>query len=570
MAPRGLVERLRSNEIKKFQPSWSCFTVFWLFIGFIIPLVLRKSLLSFSTGNCRVALTPGRNVAREANSKTATTYIAENRKQQFIFVGVMTAEKFLDNRAKAVYETWGGTVPGGLAFFASSRRSSKQSGLPVVSLKGVDDSYPPQRKSMMMLKYMHDNYIDNYEWFMRCDDDVYVRTEKLERFLRTLNSSEDLYIGQAGTGRRDEKGQLGLGWGDNFCMGGSGIVMSRSTLRKVVPYFEYCLKHLVTIHEDVEVGRCIKMFVGISCTWAFEMQSLFYHNRSRESYMFNLNTKAVRNAITLHPVKKAAYMYRLHVHFMKLKIQDLLYETVVQQRNLRNMDKLLLSNDNNNGSRMSIEELALLNDVKDFGHRMQRNHTPDWDMFTARKTYSYKENSPEIGMINPTRESLNQVLGQTMMIVNNEAKKVLHRTLEFKRLNHGYKRLHPVYGMQYMLDLLMKYHRHIGYNRRRMTVHVRHHAYLQQPFGDLVYMVEPPKRQSTPSPVHFLLPLAGRLVPMKRFLKTFEKVCLRGGWGIEAKLLIIYFNDVSPGVEQSGFSILTVIAIRKRICGGLR
>ena len=189
--------------------------------------------------------------------------------KRFIFIGVITAEKFLDNRAKAVYETWGSSLPGSLAFFSSD--NSRSSSLPVVSLKGVDDSYPPQRKSMMMLKYMHDNYIDDYEWFMRCDDDVYVRTDKLELFLRTLNSTEDLYIGQAGTGRQDEKGMLGLGWGDNFCMGGPGVILSRSTLRKVVPYVEYCLQHLVTSHEDVEVGRCIKMFVGISCTWAFEV-----------------------------------------------------------------------------------------------------------------------------------------------------------------------------------------------------------------------------------------------------------------------------------------------------------
>ena len=110
---------------------------------------------------------------------------------------------------------------------------------------------------------------------------------------------------------------------------------------------------------------------------------------------------------------------------------------------------------------------------------MRPDETPDWEMFTPRKVYSYRTHAPEIGMMNPVKDGLNHVLGQTMSIINREARKVLHRTLEFKRLNHGYMRYHPKYGAQFMLDLLMKYHRHVGYNRRRMTVHVRHHAYLQ-------------------------------------------------------------------------------------------
>lgn len=273
------------------------------------------------------------------------------------------------------------------------------------------------------------------------------------------------------------------------------------------------------------------------------MQSLFYHNHSNEqAFTNNINTKSVRNAITLHPVKRAAYMYRLHVHFMKLKIQDLLHATVKQQRRLRVLDKLLAKNVTD----FSLEELVTLNDIRDFGHKMQRNQTPDWDMFTARKVYSYRFNSPEIGMINPTREGLNQVLGQTMMIVNREARKVLHRTLEFKRLNHGYKRYHPVYGSQYMLDLLMKYHRHIGYNRRRMTVHVRHHAYLQHPFSSLVYMVEP-LNEHIPF-VNFVLPLAGRLEQFKRFMQTFENVCLIVKQKV--RLLILYFKDATPDTGQ--------------------
>lgn len=236
-----------------------------LIFGFTVALFLRQNLLPVQSRRCHM------NFIRDVRPSTLSK---ELNSKHLIFIGVMTAEMFLDSRAKAVHDTWGRNVPGKLEFFSSGTSQTKME-LPVVSLPGVDDSYPPQRKSMMMLKYMHDNYIDQFEWFMRSDDDVYIRTEKLASFLQSLNSSQDIYLGQAGTGSKDEKGLLGLGSGDNFCMGGPGVIISRSVLKKVVPHIEYCLKHLLTSHEDVEVGRCIKRFVGIPCTWSFEVSFLF-------------------------------------------------------------------------------------------------------------------------------------------------------------------------------------------------------------------------------------------------------------------------------------------------------
>ena len=192
-------------------------------------------------------------------------------KSQFIFVGIMTAEAFLQTRAQAVFNTWGKNVAGKVTFFSS--QTNKRSRLPLVSLPDVDDSYPPLKKSLMMVKYMHDHHIDDFEWFMRADDDVYIRNDKLERLLRSLNSSEDIYLGQAGTGAKKERGMLNLLPGDNYCMGGPGAVFSRSVLRKVAPHVEHCLLQAPKshMHEDTELGRCIQRYVGISCTWAYEV-----------------------------------------------------------------------------------------------------------------------------------------------------------------------------------------------------------------------------------------------------------------------------------------------------------
>jgi chondroitin sulfate synthase len=123
---------------------------------------------------------------------------------------------------------------------------------------------------------------------MRADDDLYARGEKLEEFLRSLDAGKAHLIGQAGLGNSAEYGQLALGAQDNYCMGGPGVIVSRETLNLVAPHLQSCLLSMLTTHEDVELGRCIKQVVsifelilcvfrkhvGISCTWNYEMVSL--------------------------------------------------------------------------------------------------------------------------------------------------------------------------------------------------------------------------------------------------------------------------------------------------------
>lgn len=103
-----------------------------------------------------------------------------SRPRGFLYVGVMTAQKYLGSRALAAQRTWARFIPGRVEFFSSQQPPNAGLGqppppLPVIELPGVDDSYPPQKKSFMMIKYMHDHYLDKYEWFMRADDDVYIK-----------------------------------------------------------------------------------------------------------------------------------------------------------------------------------------------------------------------------------------------------------------------------------------------------------------------------------------------------------------------------------------------------------
>jgi chondroitin sulfate synthase len=98
------------------------------------------------------------------------------------------------------------------------------------------------------------------------------------------------------------------------------------------------------------------------------------------------------------------------------------------------------------------------------------------------------------------------------------------RVIDYKDLLYGYRRFNPVYGPDYMLDLLLVYRKFKG--KRKMTVPVRRHAYLQQPFLEPEFRRSDVIARQSLERVHFILPLAGRYKTFLRFMDNFEESCL--------------------------------------------
>ena len=123
-----------------------------------------------------------------------------------------------------------------------------------------------------MLKYFYDNFLDKYNWFLRADDDVYVRVDRLTALLSKLDPLEPLYLGQPGMGKPEDRERLELLPHECYCMGGPGVVFSRGLLQLLGPHLEECLRNVVvSYNEDVEVGRCISRRVGIQCSWSYQV-----------------------------------------------------------------------------------------------------------------------------------------------------------------------------------------------------------------------------------------------------------------------------------------------------------
>lgn len=64
-----------------------------------------------------------------------------------------------------------------------------------------------------------------------------------------------------------------------YLMGGPGIIMSRGLLRKLRPRLSYCIQHMFSSHEDIEMGRCVWNEVKDAVTpIAWETLDYFYQH----------------------------------------------------------------------------------------------------------------------------------------------------------------------------------------------------------------------------------------------------------------------------------------------------
>ncbi|XP_055384822.1 chondroitin sulfate synthase 1 [Condylostylus longicornis] len=574
----------RSAMSKRKTFIFSCFGIA---IGLCIGTVFKNYRALEIVKRCKIRPTQTRSALEIIGMSSDETIY--NSQKNFVFVGVMTAKNFLNGRAKAVFDTWGKEVPGRIAFFSSE--GSYSSSIPVIDLKNVDDRYPPQKKSFMMLYYMYEHFIDKFEWFIRADDDVYMDVSNLEEFLRSIDSSKPQFIGQAGKGNNEEFGLLSLEFDENFCMGGPGVILSRETLRRVAPHIPACLKNLYSTHEDVEIGRCVQKFAGIPCTWNYEMQYIMRHNSSgKTAFTGSLKKKDVNSAISLHPVKQAPLMYRLHSYIQGLKAHELRQESLYVHRDIIKMSKLLSLNGISDKylapgvplySPLSGEErfedhtvLGISPDLNKFLPN-NTNEILTWE-FIARSLYSAYHSNPKRKIDGTTKEGLEDAIIEIMEHINNFSRQ-RGRVIEFRELLYGYSRLNPVHGQDLILDLLLIYKKYRG---KKMTVPVRRHLYIQRSFTsifvkefdenffNLTFQMSANNSEfsskfknilntgfakisnsfSLPvfqmndikSKIAFTLPIKGRIESYKNFIRNYEKIAINSDHN--CNLLVIIFG----------------------------
>lgn len=161
-----------------------------------------------------------------------------------ILCWVLTHPDNHQTKAKAVKDTWGRRC-NKLVFISTTLDND----LDVLLVNVTEDRIHLWGKTQQGLKQVYENYGNDFDWFLKADDDTWIFMENLRNFLYAYSPDTPIYFGCK------LKPYVPQGY-----MSGSGYVLSREAVRRfnedALIDDQKCWNGTEG-NEDVEIGKCL-------------------------------------------------------------------------------------------------------------------------------------------------------------------------------------------------------------------------------------------------------------------------------------------------------------------------
>ncbi|XP_071098499.1 glycoprotein-N-acetylgalactosamine 3-beta-galactosyltransferase 1-like [Haliotis cracherodii] len=157
---------------------------------------------------------------------------------------ITTREVNMETKLKAVNETWGKRCDKMLYVMTTNK-----TGPDILGVTIPDSHRTLTEKIVHAFTHMYNTSLDEYDWFLKADDDTYVIVENLKFLLAHLNASKPVYVG-------DHFAPFSP---NGYMSGGAGYAVSREALRRLVEqgYRVPGRCRHAGGSEDIETGRCM-------------------------------------------------------------------------------------------------------------------------------------------------------------------------------------------------------------------------------------------------------------------------------------------------------------------------
>ncbi|CAK1591374.1 unnamed protein product [Parnassius mnemosyne] len=218
-----------------------------------------------------------------------------------LLAGALTSEDALGGRAAALNRTAARLLPALRFFITASALRSAPAGANVVGFTDTREMLKP----FHALKYLADNYLEEYDFFFLVTDTTFVNAQRLTELVSRLSVSQDVYMG---TVAEDDT---------QYCSLESGILLSNSVLRAVHGALDWCVRNSYSPHHHENIGRCVLHAAHITCTSFLQGERYLSWRLTGEMEP----QPALADAVTAHPVHAPEHLYQLHAYVSRVLLQ---------------------------------------------------------------------------------------------------------------------------------------------------------------------------------------------------------------------------------------------------------
>uniref|UniRef100_A0A1B6C963 Hexosyltransferase n=1 Tax=Clastoptera arizonana TaxID=38151 RepID=A0A1B6C963_9HEMI len=364
-------------------------------------------------------------------------YATELGVREKLFIAVLTTPETISNLGIALNKT-AAHLTSKIMFFidAPSAQKINVSSLKLPGIVGFTDTREIL-KPFHLIKYILDNFLEDYDFFFIIKDSAYINIKNLYNFVNKISISEDAHVGQP-TPNDD----------NSFCSLDSGILISNSVVRKMKESLEWCVKNAKQDSANDNFGRCIIHSSELPCTNT--IQGLNYKSQIIETRkdidlltISNPEENLFNESMIVYPVNVPDDFYKLHSYFAKQLIIS----------NLAKIEEL----------RHSIVNISYSTPKGRKGVTWPIGNQPPtipathfdilrWDYFTLTHVYLDNDFSNLKPLTGAEKQDIEYVLNASIAKIEEKYK----GELKFRKFINGYRKFDPARGMDYVLDLAFR------------------------------------------------------------------------------------------------------------------
>uniref|UniRef100_A0A2A4J776 Hexosyltransferase n=1 Tax=Heliothis virescens TaxID=7102 RepID=A0A2A4J776_HELVI len=221
-----------------------------------------------------------------------------------LLTGVLSSEEALKSQIAALNRTTARLQPA-LKFFITASAMSSVPGL--ANVVGFTDTRE-MLKPFHALKYLADNYLEEYDFFFLVSDTAFVNARRLTELVSQLSVSQDIYMG---TVAEDDS---------HYCSLEGGVLLSNSVLRAVHAELDWCVRNSYSPHHHENIGRCVLHAAHRACSPIAQGET-YFSVRAPGSDTAPPLTEQLADAVTVYPVTRADTFYTLHAYVSRVHLQ---------------------------------------------------------------------------------------------------------------------------------------------------------------------------------------------------------------------------------------------------------